>query len=133
MEIIKRLSIGISISCVITVVSKLIFHVETITPTEIGFNFFVAMVASILSFLDHIEQLGYWQITLCHFLGSYLLISVGYFYLYPFTVVNLLSFTLNTVIIYVIVWSAFVLKNFIIAKTLNQQLNSEKTNRNFKA
>ncbi|MEG0256215.1 MAG: DUF3021 family protein [Vagococcus sp.] len=122
MEFIKRNALGIAIGSVITLVAKLIFNVEIITSQEIGFNFYVAVVVSSLSFLDHIERLSYWQITLCHFLGSYVMIAFGYFYLFPFTVARLLTFTLNTVVTYIVIWSAFVIKNYFVAKNLDRQL-----------
>lgn len=122
MAFIKRNALGIAIGSVLTLLTKLIFKVETITATEIWFNFYVGIVVSSLSFLDHIERLSYWQITLFHFIGSYLMISLGYFYLVPFTPTRLVTFTLNTVITYGVIWSAFVIKNYFVAKDLDKQL-----------
>lgn len=124
-EILKRNALGIGLSSFIILLSKLIFQVETITPIEIGFNFLIAIVVSNLSFLDHIERLNYWQITLFHFIGTYIFLIAGYFYLYPFKQTNFFDFSLNVVIIYIIIWLLFVTKNFLIAKQLNRQLKEK--------
>lgn len=123
MTVLKRIGIGIGISSFLTIFFKIMYHVETITLTEIIFNYYVALVVSCLSMIDHIEKLSYWQVTLFHFLGSYIAIAGGFFYIQSFTWSHFLNFSLNMIIIYISVWLSFVLKNYIEAKLLTRQIN----------
>lgn len=122
MEFIKRNAIGLGISSFILLVAKLFSLEHLVRPEEIWFTFFVALVSSNLSFLDHIEKLSYWQIVLFHFLGTYFSISLVYFCLNPFRLSDFLNFSFNTIIIYIVIWSVLILKNYIIAKKLDQKL-----------